>query len=167
VPELPLASDTSPLLYLGRIGQLELLPRLFARVYVPEQVMLELDTGRLLRGDTPDPRSFPWVQVVAVPPELIATLPPNTLGLGERATLAYAVQAGQMRVAVDDRQARRLARRLQLPVVGLIGILLRAKQAGLLPAVQPQLEVVRSKGFYLHPLTYQRALVLAGEAPAD
>jgi uncharacterized protein len=166
MPGLSLVSDTSPLLYLGRIGQLELLPQLFAHVCVSEQVVLELDTGRLLRGDTPDPRIFPWVQVVAVTSELIATLPPNTLGPGERATLAYAVHNGQMRVAVDDRQARRLARRLHLPVVGLVGILLKAKQAGLLAAVHPQLEAARSKGFYLHPRTYQRALVLAGEAPA-
>src|SRR5262249_43291389 len=82
------------------------------------------------------------------------------------ATLAYAVHQRKIRVALDDRQARRLAQRLSLPIVGLVGILLQAKQAGLLHTVQPHLEAARSKGFYLHPLTYQQALRLAGEASA-
>src|SRR5262245_246363 len=128
MPGGPLVSDTSPLLYLGRIGQLEVLPQLFAPIYIPEQVVLELETGRLLRDDTPDPRGLPGVQVVTVTPELVEALPPNTLGVGERATLAYAVHQRKIRVALDDRQARRLAQRLSLPIVGLVGILLQAKQ---------------------------------------
>ena len=47
--------DTTVLLYLGRIGQSDLLPALFSPVYVPEPVMLELDMGRLLRPDTINP----------------------------------------------------------------------------------------------------------------
>jgi predicted nucleic acid-binding protein len=34
--------DTTVLLYLGRIGQIDLLPALFTPVYIPEPVMLEL-----------------------------------------------------------------------------------------------------------------------------
>ena len=51
----PLVSNTLPLLYLGRVGQLGVLPVLFSHVRVPEHVVGELDAGRLLRGDTPDP----------------------------------------------------------------------------------------------------------------
>lgn len=166
MPDLPLVSDTSPLLYLGRLGQLEALPQLFAPIYVPEQVVLELNAGRLLRSDTPDPRGLSWAQVVTVTLEMMAALPLNSLGPGERATMAYALRNGQMQVALDDRHARRVAQRVGLPIVGLVGILLKAKQARLLPAVQPQLDAARSQGFYLHSLTYQRALMLAGEALA-
>jgi hypothetical protein len=65
--------------------------------------------------------------------------------------MAYALHNGQLQVALDDRQARRLAQRLRLPIVGLVGILLKAKQAGLLPTIQPQLDAARSQGFYLRP----------------
>lgn len=54
----PVVCDTTVLLYLGRIGQIDLLPALFTPVYVPEPVLLELDMGRLLRGDTVNPRDF-------------------------------------------------------------------------------------------------------------
>ena len=163
MPEVSIVSDTSPLLYLGRIGQLAVLPQLFSRVYVPEQVAGELEAGRLICGDTPDPRQLPWVELVSVAPALIAALPSNTLGLGECATIAYARSHGPMLVALDDRRARMLARQLALPVVGLVGLLVRAKKAGLLPAVKPCLEAAQSRGFYLHPDTYTQALLLVGE----
>jgi hypothetical protein len=123
MPNPQIVSDTSPLLYLGRIGQLELLPQLFSEVFVPEQVALELDAGRLIRGDTPDPRQFPWVKLVSVTADMIAALPANTLGLGERATIAYAATRGNLGVALDDRRARLLAQQLKIPVIGFAGIL--------------------------------------------
>jgi len=91
-------------------------------------------------------------------------LPANTLGPGERAVLAYAVHNPTTVVALDDRQARLLAAKLNLPVVGLVGILLKAKTAGMLSAVKPYLDAARNRGFFLHAATYERALSLAGEA---
>ena len=70
---------------------------------------------------------------------------------------------GHLLVALDDRRARMLARQLALPVVGLAGLLIRAKKAGILPAVRPYLEAAQSQGFYLHPDTYTQALLLVGE----
>ena len=58
--------DTSLLLYLGRIGHLELLPSLFSKAYVPEQVALELDVGRVPRIDTVNPGALSWTTIVSV-----------------------------------------------------------------------------------------------------
>jgi predicted nucleic acid-binding protein len=163
MPNPRIVSDTSPLLYLGRIGQLELLPQLFSEVYVPEQVALELDAGRLIRGDTPDPRQIPWVKLVSVTADMLTALPANTLGLGERATIAYALARGNFVAALDDRRARLLAQQLKAPVVGVAGILLKAKKAGILPSVKPYLDAAKSQGFYLHSDTHAQVLSLAGE----
>jgi predicted nucleic acid-binding protein len=164
MPPSPIVSDTSPLLYLGRIGQLDLLPKLFSQVHVPEQVARELDTGRLLHRDTLDPRQFPWIAIVPVSAIQIEALPLNALGLGERAAIAYAVHNPNTEVALDDRQARLLASKFNLPVIGLVGILLKAKTVGILSAVKLHLDAARSSGFFLHSATYARALSLAGEA---
>jgi predicted nucleic acid-binding protein len=85
-----LVCDTSPLLYLGRVDHVHLVPALFEPVYVPEAVLLELNTGRLLRPDTIDPRILDWATEVTVTQLEIDNLPPNRLGLGERAVIAYA-----------------------------------------------------------------------------
>ena len=158
-----LVCDTTLLLYLGRIGQARLLPALFEPVCVPEPVASELDVGRLMRRDTIDPRQLDWAAVVPVSQGDMDTLPPNRLGVGERAVIAYTRSHSGCIAGLDDRQARLLAERMGLTVVGTIGILLRAKQAGLIPAVQPLLDAVQSEGFRLGIDLYQEALRLAGE----
>ncbi len=91
------------------------------------------------------------------------TLPPNRLGVGERAVIAYVRSHAGYSAGLDDRQARLLAERMGLTVVGTIGVLLRAKEADLIPAVRPLLDTVQSEGFRLGIDLYQAALRLAGE----
>lgn len=50
----------------------------------------KLDMGRVMRRDTIDPRGLDWVTLVSVSQHDIDTLPPNRLGAGERAVIAYA-----------------------------------------------------------------------------
>lgn len=159
----PLVSNTTLLLYLGRLGQAHLLPALFAEVYVPEQVALELDAGRLFRPDTLNPRKLDWAKVVPVSEEEIGALPPNRLGVGEQAVIAFAIVHGYPVAGLDDQEARQFAEKVGLRVVGTIGVLLRAKQAGLISTMQPLLDEVQRQGFHLHPDVYHEALELARE----
>ncbi len=158
-----LVCDTSVLLYLGRIAQVELLPALFAPIYVPEAVELELEMGRLLRSDTLDLQAHPWANVVAVPAAALDTLPANRLGHGERAVIAYARVQRVAVAGLDDRQARELAESLGLRVTGILGILLRAHRAGLVAQIQPLLDALIHWGFRLSPALYADALALAAE----
>lgn len=61
-------------------------------------------------------------------------------------------------VILDDRPARRLALGLGLPVVGTVGILLRAKQTGLIPSVRPLVEKLLDVGFRLSPAIRDKVL---------
>ena len=54
MPRRAIVCDTTVLLYLSRIGQIDLLSALFSPVCVPESVMLELDMGRLLETAVED-----------------------------------------------------------------------------------------------------------------
>ena len=101
------------------------------------QVILELDAGRLLRSDTINPRLLDWITLVSISQEEIDALPPNRLGIGEQSVIAYANSHVNCVAGLDDRQARVLAEQLGLKVVGVIGILLKAKQTGLLSSVRP------------------------------
>jgi predicted nucleic acid-binding protein len=104
-------------LYLGRINQLGLLPALFSKVFIPQQVVTELDMGRLMRRDTVDPREYDWANLVSVTRSEIDQLPPNRLGMGERAVIAYAQAYNRDIVGLDDYQARMLGERMGLKVV--------------------------------------------------
>lgn len=159
----PIACDTTILLYLGRIGHIDVLPALFDPVLVPEAVRLELDMGRLLRRDTVDPRVLPWVTPVTVSQAMIDTLPPNRLGPGEQAVIACANAHRGCVAGLDDLQARQLAQALGLPVAGILGLLLRAKQTGAVSAVRPLVDAVVEQGFHIGPDLYQDVLELADE----
>jgi predicted nucleic acid-binding protein len=158
-----LVCNTSPLLYLGRINHVHLISALFAPVYVPEPVIVELDAGRLLRPDTIDPRTLDWVTPVSITPALLASLPPNRLGVGERSAIAFGRTQSGCTIGLDDRQARLLAQQLGLAVVGTVGILVSAKRANLIPAARPLLDAVRNQGFRITQEVYAEALRLADE----
>jgi predicted nucleic acid-binding protein len=155
--------DTTILLYLGRISWLDLLPALFSPIYVPEQVVAELDMGRLLRRDTTNPRQLDWASVVSVEQSVIDRLPPNRLGVGEQSVIAYAQAHGCKVVGLDELQARELAEQLGLKAVGILGIFLLAKRQSLIPAVRPLMDAVVDQGFRLGVGLYEEVLELAGE----
>jgi len=160
---LAVACDTTLLLYLGRIDRADLLCTLFSPVYVPEAVLLELDMGRLIRRDTIEPRELDWIEIVRVSEALIDRLPSNRLGMGERAVIAYAHAHHIELAGLDDLRARQLAEELDLGVVGILGVLLRAKRAALIPTIRPLVDALIVQGFRIGSDLYQDVLEMAQE----
>jgi predicted nucleic acid-binding protein len=154
-------SNTSPLQYLHQAELTDLLPRLYERVLVPEAVALEIDEG-LARGIAlPDVRALAWVTIVEPPgPELLPLV--TDLGPGERSALAVALRR-QLTVILDDALARRHAALLGIRYTGTLGVLIRAKREGHLPAVRPVLERLEVLRFRLDDATRSVVLELAGE----
>ena len=66
-------------------------------------------------------------------------------------------------VLIDDEQARRIAEVSGLFPVGCGGILVRAKEAGLIPKVHPYLVELRSAGLFLGDRALRRVLERANE----
>ena len=95
----------------------------------------------------------------------IDNLPPNRLGSGEQAAIAYARAHGSRVAGLDDLQAHLLAEALGPTLAGTLGILLRAKKAGLISTVRPLLDAVMAHGFHVNPELYRDVLEMAGEAP--
>jgi predicted nucleic acid-binding protein len=64
---------------------------------------------------------------------------------------------------VDDDRARKIARLNEIEVVGSLGVLLRAKEAGLVSAVRPLLATIQGAGVHYSELLVHEVLRLAGE----
>lgn len=156
--------DTSVLFYLGRIRHLHLLPQLFHTILVPGQVIFELDVGRSLTPGVVDPRTLDFITISAVSQTEIACLPTNRLGEGERAVIALARRSHELIAGLDDRLARQFAIELGLTVKGTVGLIVDAKQAGLIPVAHNLLELLRQTGFRLDQRLFEVALSLAGES---
>lgn len=128
-------ADTSPLHYLVLIGAIEVLPRLFERVFVPEIVHAELRHARAPAMVRRWAEAVPsWLAVVPTPTVRDADL--RLLDAGERAAIALATEIRADFVLIDERAGVAVARARGLEVTGTLGLLERAAQRGLtnLPA---------------------------------
>lgn len=155
-------SNTSPLLYLHSIGTLDWLPRLFGRIWIPNAVVLELETGRKEGHDVPDPLQLDWLEVVEpsyVPSEWLTL----DLGGGELAAMALALENPHQIILLDDALARRTAQAAGLQVWGTLRVLIEAKSRGLTEHIAPWIDRLIDAGFWLSEDVRNRALALAGE----
>lgn len=156
-------SNTSPLLYLYRIGGLDWLPALFGEVWVPASVLGELKQGQRKGYDVPDLGRHSWVHVRnprAMPSEWLAL----DLGPGELAAMALALENPDMIVLLDDQLARHTAQAAGLSVWGTLRVLLVAKSFGLITKVEPYVNRLGESGMWLSNDIRQRVLKLAEES---
>jgi predicted nucleic acid-binding protein len=145
----PVVVDSTCLIGLDLIGRLEILPHLYDPSLAPPEVLREF-------GVSPQ-----WLRVETPTSNLVAALKVMVDG-GEAEAIALAAER-QMRIILDDRRAREVAGRMNLKVIGTVGILIRAKRAGHLTWVSPLLNELTEKGFYLSQDLKREALRLAGE----
>jgi len=86
------------------------------------------------------------------------------LGAGESATIGLASQLDAPLVLLDNHQARQAAGQRELKVTGTVGVLLLAKQEGILDTIQPVLDTLIIQGRHISLRLRTDALRLAGEA---
>jgi hypothetical protein len=157
-------ADTSPLQYLHRLGLLDLLRQQYGTVTVPEAVVREIETGAAQGADVPEISTVPWIQVEAVTGSSLQQVA-TSLGRGEREVIGLALAKLDPLVILDDAEARREARRLSIRFTGVLGILLKARQDGMVSQLAPLLDALQRDGFYLDVGTRSHVLQLAGEIP--
>ncbi len=158
-PEKPVVSDTTPLINLVGVGLLDLLPQIYGEIFIANAVYEEYTVG--IRENDPDLTSLPWLHVVPVfqqDPFLT-----KQLGAGEAATIALALRVQARAVLLDEQMARRIAREYGLPIVGTLGILLAAKEEGLLPAIKPIVDEMVSQGRHISERLRAQVLAAANE----
>jgi predicted nucleic acid-binding protein len=157
-------SNTSPLTNLAAIGQFDLLRRLYGQVHIAEGVWEELNARDRRWPGRDEVAAANWIERRPVQNRSLVTALQRDLDRGEAQTIALALELEADVVFLDEREARRVAQRLGLRVVGVVGILLEAKSSGAIKAVRPHLDSLRhTAGFYLDDALYAHALLLAGE----
>jgi predicted nucleic acid-binding protein len=105
-----------------------------------------------------------WIQVAAPKNLPLISALMALLDPGEAAAIALANELQAGRVLLDERRARKVALRMNLPVMGVLGCLVDAKQRGLIPEVRQWLEALRVKaGFRVSDELIQAILRIANE----
>lgn len=154
--------NASPLIVLSKVGHFELIRLGVDSVLVPEAVLDEVAALGPLDPTLQAVRNATWLQVLAAP-AIPLEIARHRLGTGESSVIALALSTRGAQALLDDLAARKCAESLGVPTRGTISLLAEAKSAGVIPAIRPILDRLRSSGMYLSDGLVRKVLLAAGE----
>ncbi len=154
-------SDTSPISNLLQIGDLDLLRLLFQEIIIPQDVFDELCEikvqANILSGQT-------WIKTSAVADSKLKIDLLKELDKGEAEAIILAIELHADYLLIDEVKGRAIAESYDIKVVGILGVLLQAKQKGLIADVKTHLQkLVIEAGFWLNPKLIEKVLEIAKE----
>ncbi|HRO23637.1 MAG TPA: DUF3368 domain-containing protein [Promineifilum sp.] len=158
-------SNTTPLIGLASIEQFGLLQDLFGEIIISRAVYDEsVIAGRDEGGARREVAAAAWITTVEIKDRLAVDVLLDELDLGEAETIVLARELGADWVLMDERKGRRKLSQLGIPKIGTIGILLLAKNRGLISVVAPQIERLRQHGFTISQAVVDAILEEAKES---
>ena len=154
-------SDTSPISNLLQIGDLDLLRLLFQEIVIPNDVFLEIceiekQAEILTKQD--------WIKPATITNSVLKAKLLNDLDKGEAEAIVLAIELKADFLLMDETKGRAIAESYKVKVIGILGVLLQAKEKGLISEVKSHLQkLVNEAGFWLSPQIIEKVLELAKE----
>lgn len=131
-------SDTSCLIILSKIGELDLLHKVYGKITTTTDVADEYGEP------IPD-----WITISELKDKSKQQLLEFQIDKGESSALALAMEMPECTIILDDYKARKVAERLGLNYTGTIGIIIKAKLKGVIPSIKPFLTKIRQTDFHI------------------
>ncbi len=138
--------NTTPLIALAEIGELSLLRKLYSEIYIPTAVFDEIKSEPAYSEVR---NNLDWIHVVEIVDLSKKKMFQTRLHAGEVEVMIYASEVGADLVILDDKLARRTAKYLDLCITGTIGVVLKAKQCGIIQKVRPIINKIVQNGLYI------------------
>ena len=146
-----IVSDTSCLILFHKIGEFDLLKKLFAKLQITDTVLKEFNQP------LPD-----WIEVVELKTDVHKGLS-SYLDTGEASSIALAYELRESLLIIDEIKGRRAAKEMGIPVTGSLGVLIAAKSKGHLKAVKPIINKIQKTNFRISEELIERVLIKVNE----
>ena len=145
-------SDTSCLIVLTNIGELELFHKAYSKIITTAEIAAEY--GQALP---------PWVEIKTASDKNLQYVLELQLDQGEASAIALAIETKDCTIILDDYAARKVAEKLGLEITGTLGVIIKAKLKGIIKSIKPYLDKIKQTDFRLTPELEKLALIQAGE----
>lgn len=161
---MTIVSNTSPISNLAKVRQINLLQQLYKTVIIPIAVHQELLDERAGEIVITTVQSATWLLIQPVQNQELVNVLRNFLNLGEAEAIALAIEINATRLLIDERLGRQAAAERGLKITGVFGILLIAKQQGLITSVKPVIDdLIAQANFRVSSQLYTDVLKAADE----
>ena len=145
-------SDTSCLILLEKIGELDILHKLFGTIITTTEVAEEF--GQTLPT---------WFELRQPTDKNYQSIIEASVDKGEASAIALAIELDDCLLIIDDLKGRKFAHQLGLTIIGTIGVIVDAKLVGIIPSVKPILAKIKSTNFRITEHLELLILKRAGE----
>ncbi|TAK32788.1 MAG: DUF3368 domain-containing protein [Saprospiraceae bacterium] len=158
-------SDTSPISNLFVIGKLELLRDVYQQIIVPQAVFNELMKLQAFGYDVRQIGDLDWITVRKPTNLKQVLLLQMSLDAGESEAIVLSQEIHADLLLIDERAGAKKARELGLKTIGLLGVLVKAKELNLIVSLKPILHDLETKaGFWLSTKLKKEVLDFVGES---
>ncbi|WP_340104208.1 hypothetical protein [Rhodohalobacter sp. 8-1] len=110
-----IVSDTSCLILFYKIGEIDLLNKLYGKLHITDTVLKEFNR--------PVPN---WIEIVQLKTDVDKGLP-GYLDAGKATRIAFALEHEGSLLINDEIKGRKAAKEMGIPVTGSLGVLIAAK----------------------------------------
>ncbi|AXF56912.1 DUF3368 domain-containing protein [Salicibibacter kimchii] len=154
--------NASPIIALSKINCLTILPMLFNKIYIPEAVWFEITAKNIDNKMTPDLSNNVFERYEVNDQAAVKKLY-GKLHYGEIEVMISAKELDVKDVILDDLAARKLAETLLLQPIGTVGILLLAKEEGIIKEVKLHLHLLIANNFRVSKKLYEQVIYFTDE----
>lgn len=157
-----IVSDTSPLVWLLHLNQINLLKDLFVNVIIPTAVFSELIKAKIINEKILQANSFIQIKTPAdrKKVEELKLL----LDEGESEAIVLSMELKTDLLLIDEAPGREIARQFGIPIKGILGVLLQAKEKNLINEVKPLIEKLQTEiNFRINNNLLRKILIEANE----
>lgn len=147
--EIIAVADSSFLIGLTMINQLDLIAKLVDKLYIAPAVWEEIILPGEEKPGVNKIKNEKFIEKHLIQNRQAVEMLEVFLGAGESETLVLAQEMECSIIFIDDLRARKVAQKSGLRTMGVAGFLLTAKQKGLITKVKPLLNILQQKGFRL------------------
>ena len=149
--------DSSALVALATMDRLDLLEKIFDKIYVPQAVYDEVTIS--YKSQSLKLKEFLFDKVVAVELDISKM----GLGQGELEAIALYKSMNADFLLIDDRRAKSFAKLNGLNVLGSLGVMVLAKDAGFVESIREDLEKLVNSSLFISQNLIDRVLREVGE----
>ncbi|MCK4796569.1 MAG: DUF3368 domain-containing protein [Spirochaetes bacterium] len=155
-------SNSSPIINLSQLDSLNILKKLFKKIYIPQTVYYEI--ANYNQPGAEQVKQFDWIIKKSITNYSLSTLLEQELDRGESEAITLAIELKSNLLLIDEKLGRLKADSLGIKYSGILGILLQAKSKNIITSVKFFLDdLINKAGFYVSKDVYNNILKLADE----